>query len=80
MYPTSPFNSNQKLQLANLFDDLTPFIPETPIIKAKDPSPFTEFEDISEFKLDEDESPLTKIKKIRRKTKKHKKSIETKPY
>lgn len=80
MSPTSPFNSNPELQLANLFDNLTPFIPETPILKAKDPSPFVEFEDISEFKLEEDESPLIKIKKIRRKTKKHKKSIETKQY
>jgi hypothetical protein len=49
---TSPFNSNPELQLANIFDNLTPFIPETPILTDKDPSPFFDFEDITEFRLD----------------------------
>jgi hypothetical protein len=52
MSVTSPFNSNLELQLANIFDNLTPFVPETPILTAKDPSPFFEFEEISEFRLD----------------------------
>jgi len=79
MAPTSPYCLFEENQLSNLFDNLTPFVPETPIIKAKESYPMIWLEEMSEFKLDE-ESPTTKIKKIRRKLKRHRKSIDSKLY
>jgi hypothetical protein len=54
MAPTSPLTPLSEIQLINLFDNLTAFVPDTPILKAKESYPQIWLEDMSEFKLDDE--------------------------